>query len=94
MTVQVGFTATIGIRGTNVGGELIGEEAKIVLLEPTRGESDTAIEVYNDFGSVLIDEPGFGTVVVDSKSAPSPMRRMRLRTVDTLIGTLRNILKF
>ena len=91
MVVDVGITATIGIRGTNVGGELIGEKAYITLLKPENGESDTAIEVYNEHGAVLIDEPGYGTVVADANTAPTPMDRMKLRAVDRLI---RNIGRF
>ena len=36
MRVQTGAVATIGIRGTTVGGEVEGESAKILLLPDTR----------------------------------------------------------
>ena len=88
MTVNVGITATIGIRGTNVGGELIGEQATIKLYPAVDG-GDTAIEVYNEHGSVLIDEPGYGTVVADANTAPSPVRRMKLKVVDNIVKSMR-----
>ena len=92
MGVTLGITATIGIRGTNVAGELLGEAATVVLLEP-EGSDDTftAIEIYNDYGQVTIDEPGFGTEVADSKTAPTPARRMKLRTIDNLMRSMSSI---
>ena len=89
MGVTLGITATIGIRGTNVAGELVGETATVVLLEP-EGDEDTftAIEVYNDYGQVTIDEPGFGTEVADSKTAPTPAKRMKLRTIDNIMRSM------
>ena len=83
-------TATIGIRGTHFGGETDGERAVIVLLEPET-EDRTAIEVSNAFGSVTIDQPGYGTEIPDAQSPPSPPRRMRLRAVDNLMRSLSNI---
>ena len=93
MGVTLGVTATIGIRGTNAAGELIGESVTVVLLEPEGDEEGTftAIEVYNDFGQVTIDEPGFGTEVADSKSAPTPAKRMKLRTVDNIMRSMSSI---
>lgn len=90
---------TIGIRGTNVAGEVIERQetdagtidssARVVLLEDEEGE-DTAIEVYNQFGRVVIDEPGFGTEIPDESSPPSPVRRMQIRTVNNLLRAIRN----
>ena len=91
--------ATIGVRGTHVAGEvfeaeetengLIEASARIMLLEDPEGE-DSAIEVSNQFGSVIIDEPGFGTEIPDERSPPSPARRMQLRTVENLMRVIRN----
>lgn len=83
--------STIGIRGTNFGGEVTFSSATIVLLEPEEAGLRTGIEVYNSFGSVTIDEPGFGTEVPDANSPPSPPRRMRLQAIDNLMRTLTNI---
>ena len=92
MGVTLGITATIGIRGTNVAGELNGEFATVVLLEP-EGDEDTftAIEIYNDYGQVTIDEPEFGTEVADSKTAPTPAKRMKLRTIDNIMRSMGSI---
>lgn len=96
--VQV-TVGTIGIRGTNVAGEVVERRetdagvveasASVMLLEDEEGD-DTAIVVSNDFGSVLIEEPGFGTEIPDEHSPPSPVRRMQLRTVNNLLRAIRN----
>ena len=91
MNVQLGITATIGIRGTNVAGELVGESATIVLLEPEDEGTYTAIEVYNDHGAVEIDEPGFGTDVPDANSPPSPIRRMKVNTIQNLTRSIQSV---
>jgi FecR protein len=83
--------ATIGIRGTHVAGEVESTSAKIVLMEPEDPSSKTAIEVSNDFGSVTIDEPGYGTEIPDEFSPPSPPRRMRLQTITNLTRSLQSI---
>ena len=64
----------------------------MVLLEP-EGDEDTftAIEIYNDYGQVTIDEPGFGTEVADSKTAPTPAKRMKLRTIDNIMRSMGSI---
>lgn len=90
---------TIGIRGTHVAGEvferretedgIIESSANIMLLEDEEGR-DTAIEVSNQYGSVVIDEPGFGTEIPDEHSPPSPVRRMQIRSVDNLMRAIRN----
>jgi len=83
--------ATIGIRGTHVAGEVDETSAKVILLEP---EDDprraTAVEVANQFGSVLIDQPGFGTEIPDQFSPPSPVRRMQLRQIEDLLRAIRS----
>ena len=91
MNVQLGVTATIGIRGTNVAGTLIGESATIVLMEPDKKGQYTAIEVSNDHGEVTIDEPGFGTEVPDSRSAPTPVRRMKINTIKNVMRSLSSV---
>jgi len=90
--------ATIGIRGTQVEGEvterqekdgkMVDASARVALLEP-EGSDASAIVVENKFGSVVIDKPGFGTVIPDEKSPPSPVQRMQLRTIDNVLRTLR-----
>ncbi|MDO8990732.1 MAG: FecR domain-containing protein [Sideroxyarcus sp.] len=92
--------ATIGIRGTQVEGEVTDREekdgvtvdasAKIVLMEPEEEGKQTSIIVSNEFGSVVIDQPGYGTEIPDEKSPPSPVRKMQLRTVENVLRALRN----
>jgi len=92
--------ATIGIRGTHVAGEVADSElkdgvkvdasAKVVLLEPEGSYKKTAIVVENKFGSVVIDQPGYGTEIPDEKSAPSPVRKMQLRTIDNVQRAIRS----
>ena len=96
--VQV-TVGTIGIRGTNVAGEvferretdsgIVEASASVMLLEDEEGR-DTAIEVSNQYGSVVIEEPGYGTEIPDEHSPPSPVRRIQLRTVDNLLRAIRN----
>jgi len=88
MQVQAGSVATIGIRGTTVGGEVVGEEATIILLSNEGVDTKSAIEVGNEFGSVVIDEEGYGTRVPDAHSPPSPPTRMTLRTIENLVRNL------
>lgn len=92
--------ATIGIRGTQVEGEVIDRQekdgvtvdasAKIVLMEPEEAGKQTSIVVYNDFGSVVIDQPGYGTEIPDEKSPPSPVRKMQLHTIENVLRALRS----
>ena len=99
MTVHA-RVATIGIRGTQVEGEVtdrqekdgatVDASAKIVLLEPEEAGKETSIVVSNEFGSVVIDKPGYGTEIPDEKSPPSPVRKMQLRTVENVLRALRN----
>lgn len=91
MRVRTGVVATIGIRGTTVGGEVDGESATIVLLESEEPGTPSAIEVGNEHGSVVIDQPGYGTRVPDAHSPPSPPERMSLRTIENLVRNINNI---
>jgi hypothetical protein len=99
MTVHA-RVATIGIRGTQVEGEVIDRQekdgatvdasAKIVLLEPEEAGKQTSIVVSNEFGSVVIDKPGYGTEIPDEKSPPSPVRKMQLHTIENVLRALRS----
>lgn len=82
--------ATIGIRGTSVAGEVDASSARIMLLE-SDDQRPSAIEVSNAFGSVVVDEPGYGTEVPDANSPPSPPQRMELRTIQNLMRTLQSV---
>jgi len=90
---------TIGVRGTDVAGQvferLVGgddvvEASAKVILQADEDGNQTAIEVSNEFGSVVIDEPGFGTEIPDEHSPPSPVRRMQIRSINNLMRALRN----
>jgi hypothetical protein len=83
--------ATIGIRGTHVVGEASATAATIILMEPEGESRPTAIEVANSFGSVTIDQPGYGTEVPDEHSPPSPPRRMKLQTIQNLMRSMQSI---
>ena len=99
MKVKV-IVATLGVRGTQVEGEVserqekdgvrIDASAKVVLLEPEEKDKQTSIIVSNEFGSVIVDQPGYGTEIPDEKSPPSAVRRMQLHTVDNVLRSLRN----
>ena len=89
MQVQLSVAA-IGIRGTHVGGEVGATSATVVLLE-LEGADDNAVEVANAFGSVVLDEAGYGTEIPDANSPPSPPRRMRLRSITNLTRTLQSV---
>jgi hypothetical protein len=91
-SMQVGLSvATIGIRGTQVAGEVDETSAKVILLEPEDDpRRSTAVEVANQFGSVVIDQPGFGTEIPDQFSPPSPVRRMQLRQIEDLLRAIRS----
>jgi hypothetical protein len=83
--------ATIGIRGTQVIGEAAATSATIILMEPEDKSRKSIIQVANQFGSVIIDEPGYGTEIPDEFSPPSPPRRMRLQTINNLMRSLQTI---
>ncbi|MCF8200265.1 MAG: FecR domain-containing protein [Sulfuritalea sp.] len=90
--MKVGLAvALIGIRGTNVVGEADATSATVILAEPEETAKKTSIEVSNQYGSVVIDEPGFGTEVPDAHSPPSPARRMSLETVGNIMRSLQSI---
>ncbi len=89
MSVQLSV-ATIGIRGTHVAGVVEPTSAKVMLLQPEKAHP-TAIEVYNDYGSVVVDKPGYGTEIPDEHSPPSPVRRMKLRTINNLMRSLQSV---
>ena len=89
MSVQLSV-ATIGIRGTYVAGVVEPDSAKVMLLQPEKAHP-TAIEVYNDYGSVVVDKPGYGTEIPDAHSPPSPVRRMKLRTINNIMRSLQSI---
>ncbi len=90
MSVQTSM-ATIGIRGTQVVGEVNETNATIILMEPEDSSRETSIEVVNKFGSVVIDEPGFGTEIPDEFSPPSPPRRMRLQTISNITRSIQRM---
>ena len=83
--------ATIGIRGTNVIGEVDSTSATIILVEPEDASRKTAIVVSNNYGEVTIDEPGYGTEIPDEFSPPTPPRRMRLQTINNLMRSMQSI---
>jgi len=88
--VVVTSVATLGIRGTNVVGEASATSATIILMEPDDTSRKTAIVVSNNYGSVTIDEPGYGTEIPDEFSPPSPPRRMRLQTINNLMRSIQS----
>ncbi|MGR8918568.1 MAG: FecR family protein [Gammaproteobacteria bacterium] len=91
MRIRTGGVATIGIRGTTVGGEVEGESATIVLLEDEDEATNSSIEVGNAHGSVVISQPGYGTRVPDANSPPTPPERMTLRSIENLVRNINNI---
>ena len=92
MRVKTGQVATIGIRGTTVGGEVEGESATVVLLESEKKAGvPAAIEVANEHGSVVINKAGFGTRVPNARSAPTPPERMTLRAIENLVRNINQI---
>ena len=82
---------TIGVRGTNVVGDASTTSATIILVEPEDTARKTSIEVTNKYGSVLIDEPGYGTEIPDEFSPPSPPKRMRLETINNIMRSMQSI---
>lgn len=100
MTVQLGPVATIGIRGTHVAGEVTerreeGDKveeasARVMLMEPEEGDKPSAIIVSNEYGSVVVDQPGYGTEIPDEHSPPSPVRKMQIRTINNLMRAIRS----
>jgi hypothetical protein len=92
-------TATIGVRGTHVAGEvferreengvIIEASATVTLLEDEE-DRDTSIVVFNEYGSVTVDEPGYGTEIPDEHSPPGAVRRVQLRSINNLLRVMRN----
>ena len=83
--------ATIGIRGTNVIGEVGATSATIILLEPEDTSRKPVIDVSNSYGTVTIDKPGYGTEIPDEFSPPSPPKRMPLQTINKLMRSMQSI---
>jgi len=83
--------ATIGIRGTNVAGKADATSATVILLEPEGDPTPTSIVVANQYGSVSINQPGYGTEVPDQFSPPSPPRRMKLEIVNSIMRSLQSV---
>lgn len=83
--------ATIGIRGTNVAGKADATSATVILLEPEGDPAPTTIVVANQYGSVSISQPGYGTEVPDQFSPPSPPRRMKLEAVNSILRSLQSV---
>lgn len=83
--------ATIGIRGTHVAGEIDATSAKIMLMEKEDPTAANKIEVFNEFGSVTIDEAGYGTEIPDAFSPSSPVRHMRLQTINSLTRSIQRV---
>ena len=90
MTV-VTSVATIGIRGTHVVGEVTETSATIALMEPEEAGKQTAIEVSNQYGSVVIDKPRYETVIPDAHSPPSPPRPVATQRIDNLLRSIQTI---
>lgn len=86
-----GAVATIGIRGTQVVGEFDETSATIILVKPEGKPHPTAIDVYNEYGTVTIDEPGYGTEIPDTKSPPSPPRRMKEQVIRNMMNSVRAV---
>ncbi|MGQ0658021.1 MAG: FecR family protein [Chromatiales bacterium] len=83
--------ATIGIRGTHVLGEVTATSAIVALLEPEEAGEPTAIEVSNQYGSVVLDQPNYETVIPDANSPPSPPRRVQTQRIDNLLRSIHTI---
>lgn len=101
MNVRLGLVATVGIRGTHVAGEVnerrekgdkvTEASAQVMLMEPEDDPNrPTAIVVSNEYGSVLVDQPGYGTEIPDEHSPPSPVRKMQIRTINNLMRAIRS----
>jgi hypothetical protein len=83
--------ATIGIRGTHIIGEVTATSATVALMEPEEAGKPTAIEVSNQYGSVVIDKPRYETVIPDAHSPPSPPRVVRTQRIDNLLRSIQTI---
>ncbi len=83
--------ATIGIRGTNVAGQADATSATVILMEPEGDPRPTEILVANQYGSVTINQPGYGTEVPDQFSPPSPPRRMKLDAINSILRSIQSV---
>lgn len=83
--------ATIGIRGTHILGEVTPTSATVALMEPEDPGTPSAIEVSNQFGSVIIDKPRYETVIPDPHSPPSPPRMVHPQRIDNLLRSIQTI---
>jgi hypothetical protein len=101
MNVHLGLVATIGVRGTHVAGEVNERQekgdkvteasARVMLMTPEDDPNrPTAIVVSNEYGSVMVDQPGYGTEIPDEHSPPSPVRKMQIRTINHLMRAIRS----
>jgi hypothetical protein len=81
--------ATIGVRGTHFTAEVQESSATIILLPLEDPKAPNAIEVSNAYGTVQIDEAGYGTEIPDAHSPPSPPRQMR--TTENMTRILRSV---
>lgn len=82
--------ATIGLRGTHFVGEVKEDSAVVILQESEEAGRPSAVEVYNDFGRVTIDQPGYGTEIPDRFSPPSPVRRMQATQIQNILRAIRS----
>lgn len=82
--------ATIGLRGTHFVGEVKEDSAVVILQDPEDAGRPSAVEVFNDFGRVTIDQPGYGTEIPDRFSPPSPVRRMQATQIQNILRAIRS----
>ena len=66
------------------------EASAIVTLLEDEESNDTSILVSNEYGSVVVDEPGYGTEIPDEHSPPGAVRRVQLRSLENLLRVIRN----
>ena len=70
----------------------IADEDKVTVDDYQQAVSEmdapSSIKVENDYGSVIIDKAGYGTTIPDAHSPPTPMRRMKLRTINNLMRSM------
>ena len=63
----------------------------MVLLAQEDPEAANAVDVTNEFGSVVLDQPGYGTEIPDAKSAPTPPRKMNIRTIQNMLRSMQSV---
>src|SRR5712692_10466227 len=74
--------ATIGIRGTDFWGEQHTDELRIALI------GGNAIVIYNNAGSVEINQAGYATRVVSSHLKPETPFKLSKEDLTRAIGTI------